>query len=50
MVPVSVGCEAALLMHWLHVPVWKIKKTAARKASREMRALADHVFTKMEIA
>lgn len=31
------------------VPVWKIKKTAARKAAKEIRALADHVFTKMEI-
>jgi chromosome partitioning protein len=32
------------------MPVWKIKKTAARKASEEVRALADYVFTKMEIA
>ena len=29
------------------MPVWKIKKTAARKASEEVRALADYVFTKM---
>ena len=31
-------------------PVWKIKKTAARKAIKEVRALADYIFTKMEIA
>jgi chromosome partitioning protein len=32
------------------MPVWKIKKTAARKATQEVRALANYVFTKMEIA
>jgi len=32
------------------IPVWKIKKTAARKATQEVRALADYVYTKMEIA
>lgn len=32
------------------MPVWKIRKTAARKASKEVRALADYVYTKMEIA
>ena len=32
------------------MPVWKIKKTAARKATQEVRALADYVYTKMEIA
>jgi chromosome partitioning protein len=32
------------------MPVWKIKKTAARKASQEVRVLADYVFMKMEIA
>lgn len=31
-------------------PVWKIKKTAARDATKEVRALADYVFKKMEIA
>ncbi|HEY5138617.1 MAG TPA: ParA family protein, partial [Methylococcales bacterium] len=31
------------------VPVWKIKKTAARKAKQEIRALAAYVFEKMEI-
>ncbi|OLL27291.1 chromosome partitioning protein ParA [Burkholderia sp. SRS-W-2-2016] len=32
------------------VPVWKIKKTAARAAAKEVRALAQYVFDKMEIA
>jgi chromosome partitioning protein len=32
------------------IPVWKIKKTAAREAAKEVRALTDYVFTKMEIA
>lgn len=31
------------------VPVWKIKKTAARSAAKEMRALANTVFEKMGI-
>lgn len=31
------------------IPVWKLKKTAARKATQEVRALVDYVFTKMEI-
>lgn len=30
-------------------PVWKIKKTAARKATQEVRKLAEYVFTKMMI-
>jgi chromosome partitioning protein len=31
------------------MPVWKIKKTAARKATLEVRALAARVYEKMEI-
>jgi len=31
------------------MPVWKIKKTAARKAIQEVRVLADYVYSKMEI-
>lgn len=30
-------------------PVWKIKKTAARVAAKEVRALAAHVYSQMEI-
>lgn len=32
------------------VPVWGIKKSAARVAAKEVRALAEYVFNKMEIA
>lgn len=31
-------------------PVWKMKKTAARKASKEVRALAQYIFNAMELA
>lgn len=31
------------------VPVWKIKKTAARVAAKEVRAVADYVYKSMEI-
>lgn len=31
------------------VPVWKIKKTTARPAAQEVRAVAAHVYEKMEI-
>lgn len=31
------------------VPVWEIKKTAARKAAQEVRALAAHICERMEI-
>lgn len=32
------------------IPVWKVRKTAARKATQEVRELAEFVFKKMEIA
>jgi len=32
------------------IPVWKINKTAARQAAKEVRALAKYIFEKMEIA
>ena len=51
MVPVSIGLRSSVAdAVATRVPVWKIKKTAARKAAKEMRAFADYVFTKMEIA
>ncbi len=31
------------------IPVWEIKKTAARKAAQEVRAMTDYIFRKMEI-
>ncbi len=45
MVPVSVGLRSSIADALAsHVPVWKIKKTAARKASQEMRALVPIMF------
>ncbi len=32
------------------IPVWKIRKTAARQAANEMRTMTEYVFGKMEIA
>jgi chromosome partitioning protein len=32
------------------MPVWKMKKSAARKAKKEVRAMTDYVYTAMEIA
>ncbi|EBM5962834.1 TPA: ParA family protein [Salmonella enterica subsp. enterica serovar 16:l,v:-] len=51
MVPASVGLRSSIADALAsRVPVWKIKKTAARKAAQEMRALADHVYSKMGVA
>lgn len=51
MVPVTVGLRSSIADALAsHVPVWKIKKTAARKATQEMRALANHVYNKMGVA
>jgi len=48
--PFSVGARDSIAQALGEkVPVWKIKKTAARKAIKEVRGLADYVFTKMEI-
>lgn len=49
--PLSVGARDSIAEALgEQMPVWKIKKTAARRATQEVRALADYVFTKMEIA
>lgn len=51
MIPVSIGLRSSIADALASsVPVWQIRKTAARVASREMRALAEHVYAKMEIA
>lgn len=51
MIPAGVGLRSSIADALASgIPVWKIKKTAARKAAKEVRALADHVFTKMEIS
>ncbi len=50
MVPAGIGLRSSIADALAScVPVWKIKKTAARKATQELRALAAHVFEKMEI-
>jgi len=49
--PLSVGVRDSIAQALgEQMPVWKIKKTAARKATQEVRKLADYVFTKMEMA
>ena len=50
-IPAGVGLRSSIADALASgVPVWKIKKTAARKAAKEVRALAGHIFTKMEIS
>jgi chromosome partitioning protein len=50
-VPVSVGLRSSIADALASgVPVWKIKKTAARKAASEVRALSAHIFKEMGIA
>jgi chromosome partitioning protein len=51
MIPTGIGLRSSIADALASgVPVWKIKKTAARKASKEVRALAAYVYDKMEIA
>ncbi|MDI1364143.1 MAG: ParA family protein, partial [bacterium] len=33
-----------------HCPVWEIRKTSARAATKEVRAMTQHIHDKMEIA
>lgn len=50
MIPVSIGLRTSIGDALAsNVPVWKIRKTAARLATREMRALAEHVYARMEL-
>ena len=49
--PVSVGLRDSIAEALgMNVPVWAIKKTAARVATKEVRALAQYVYEQMEIA
>lgn len=51
MIPAGIGLRSSIADALASgVPVWKIKKTAARKATQEVRAVAAYVFEKMEIA
>ena len=48
--PISVGARDSIAEALgEQMPVWKIKKTAARQATKEVRALTDYVFNKMEM-
>jgi len=50
MIPTRIGLRSGIADALASCkPVWKIKKTAARKAAREIRALANYVYEKMEI-
>lgn len=50
-IPAGVGLRSSIADALASgMPVWKIKKTAARKAAKEVRALAGHIFMKMEIS
>lgn len=50
MIPASVGLRSSIADALATcVPVWRIRKTAARKATQEVRDLATHVYTQMEI-
>lgn len=49
--PFSIGARDSIAQALgEQLPVWKIKKTAARKAADEVRRLTEYVFTQMEIA
>lgn len=51
MIPLEIGRRGSIADAMATgVPVWKIKKTTARKATQEVRAVAAYVFEKMEIA
>ena len=51
MIPARIGLRSSIADALATgVPVWKIKKTAARKAAQEVRALANYVFERLEIA
>lgn len=51
MIPATVGLRSSIADALAScVPVWQIKKTAARKAAQEVRTLAAHVYHKMGIA
>ncbi|MBX9915538.1 MAG: ParA family protein [Pseudomonadaceae bacterium] len=51
MIPAPIGLRGSIADALaMGVPVWQIKKTAARVAAKEVRALAQYVYEKMEIA
>ena len=50
-VPVSIGLRDSIAEALgAQIPVWEIKKSAAREAIKEVNALTDFVVEKMELA
>lgn len=51
LIPAPVGLRSSIAEALATgTPVWKNKKTAARNAAKEVRAMAEYVYTKMETA
>lgn len=50
MIPLTIGLRSSIADALAdQIPVWQIKKTSARKAAQEIRALAAYALDKMEI-
>lgn len=50
-IPTSIGLRSSIADALAsQIPVWKIRKTTARRAAKEIRAMAEHIFEKMELA
>ena len=48
LIPVSIGLRSSIADAVASsVPVWHIKRTAARKAAKEVNAVAEYIFTRM---
>ena len=50
LLPTSIGLRSSIADALARgIPVWQVQKTTAREASRELRALSDHIAHAMEI-
>ena len=48
LVPVSIGLRSSVANALAsQMPVWRIRKTAARSAAKEFRELGNHIFNKL---
>lgn len=48
LIPVSIGLRSSIADAVASsVPVWHIKRTAVRKAAKEVNAVAEYIFTRM---
>ena len=51
MIPIKIGLRSSVADALASkVPVWKIKKSAARKAVKEFRQLTQYIFEQMELS